>query len=490
MNNNILSVSYPTTKIHLLPILEQFSVKITETHNPFRLPVDKLFAMAARVNKKRSFLFVSKVLGKHIPVNPYTSLLSGAALAILLYKELVPQTEQQMDELIGEAVKGLLDSDYAEEAYRKLMDERLVFAEPIKFVGFAETATALGHAMYQVFADGASYIHTTREDIPGLQPIIRFEEEHSHAVDHRCYALDEHAFAGDGPIVLVDDEITTGKTTLNIIRDIQAHFPRKQYVIASLLDWRTDSDEQAFTDLEAELGITITPLSLLKGKIEIQGVPMLDHIEYAGQVGRAEHAATSIAKDTTEDSGIIDHCFAENAAGFERVVHSSISTDGYANQAPYLKYTGRFGLQSADNIALDAEITRTAERLKKLRSGQRTLVMGTGEFMYIPMRIAAELGPNVYYQSTTRSPVYPHREEGYGVVCGVPYPSPEDGTVRNFIYNVDPGQYDEIFVLIERESDAQRMKPMLDALNRLGCDQVHVVYFNRLTGQESKGARI
>ncbi|MEE4577529.1 phosphoribosyltransferase family protein [Paenibacillus polymyxa] len=448
--------------------------------------------MAARVNKKRSFLFVSKVLGKHIPVNPYISLLSGAALAILLYKELVPQSGQQMDKLIGEAVRGLLDPNYAKEAYQKLMDERLAFSfpEPIKFVGFAETATALGHSMYRLFDGGATYIHTTREDIPGLRPIIRFEEEHSHAVDHRCYALNEDAFAGDGPIVLVDDEITTGKTTLNIIRDIQEHFPRKQYVIASLLDWRTDSDERAFADLEAELDIRITPLSLLKGKIEIQGTPILDHAEYAGQTGNVEHAATSTAEVNKDLSGTIARCFEEDASAFERISHTSISTDGYANTAPYLKYTGRFGLQSADNPALDAEIAYTAERLNQLRSGQRTLVMGTGEFMYIPMRIAAELGPNVYYQSTTRSPVYPHREEGYGVASGVTYPSPEDSTVRNFIYNVEPGQYDEIFVLLERESDSERMKPMLEALSRLGCDKVHVVYFNGLTRQESKGARI
>ncbi|AUS25215.1 phosphoribosyltransferase [Paenibacillus polymyxa] len=454
--------------------------------------MDKLFAMAARVNKKRSFLFVSKVLGKHIPVNPYTSLLSGAALAILLYKELVPQSGQQMDKLIGEAVRGLLDPNYVKEAYRKLMDECLAFSfpEPIKFVGFAETATALGHSMYRLFDGGATYIHTTREDIPGLRPIIRFEEEHSHAVDHRCYALNEDAFAGDGPIVLVDDEITTGKTTLNIIRDIQEHFPRKQYVIASLLDWRTDSDERAFADLEAELDIRITPLSLLKGKIEIQGTPILDHAEYAGQTGNVEHAATSTAEVNKDLSGTIDRCFEEDASAFERISHTSISTDGYANTAPYLKYTGRFGLQSADNPALDAEIAYTAERLNQLRSGQRTLVMGTGEFMYIPMRIAAELGPNVYYQSTTRSPVYPHREEGYGVASGVTYPSPEDSTVRNFIYNVEPGQYDEIFVLLERESDPERMKPMLEALSGLGCDKVHVVYFNGLTRQESKGARI
>lgn len=34
------------------------------------------------------------------------------------------------------------------------------------------------------------------------------------------------------------------------------------------------------------------------------------------------------------------------------------------------------------------------------------------------------------------------------------------------------------------------MKPMQEALTRLGCDKVHVVYFNGLARQESKGARI
>ena len=39
-------------------------------------------------------------------------------------------------------------------------------------------------------------------------------------------------------VVLVDDEITTGKTALNIIRQIQERFPKKEYVLASLLDWQ------------------------------------------------------------------------------------------------------------------------------------------------------------------------------------------------------------------------------------------------------------
>ena len=64
-----------------LPVLKQLSINIEITENPYGLPFDELFTMAARINKKRAFLFVSKVLGKHIPVNPNKSLLVGALLA-------------------------------------------------------------------------------------------------------------------------------------------------------------------------------------------------------------------------------------------------------------------------------------------------------------------------------------------------------------------------------------------------------------------------
>lgn len=37
--------------------------------------------MAARKNIKRGFLFVSKVLGKHIPVQPLIPLIGGGILA-------------------------------------------------------------------------------------------------------------------------------------------------------------------------------------------------------------------------------------------------------------------------------------------------------------------------------------------------------------------------------------------------------------------------
>ncbi|WP_154891229.1 phosphoribosyltransferase family protein [Paenibacillus polysaccharolyticus] len=459
MNSSILSGSCPNTNRLTFPILDQFEVTVEATHNPLAIPLENLFSMAARLNKKRSFLFVSKLLGKHIAVNPYTSLLSGAALAVLLYEDVTHGEDKRTIEWKQQMVRGLIDPEQAREAYEYLMGVQMSLPEEVRFVGFAETATALGHSMYELFANRATYIHSTREFLPEIEPDIQFEEEHSHAMSHRCYAVDSASLAEGGPLVLVDDEITTGNTTLNIIRDIQRNYPRKHYYIASLLDWRTDADEQKFSSLEDELGITITPLSLLKGKIQVTGEPAID---------------ISGEKKISESTSLISVI---SVAG-ELEPRAIVSADSEGNRCslPYLKYSGRFGIHSGLNSMLSAGITRIASILREIRKGQRTLVMGTGEFMHIPMRIAAEMGDGVLYQSTTRSPIYTVNRPGYAVVAGEGYASPEDPAVRNYIYNILPGQYDEIFVLMERHMSEERMRPMLDVLLQLGCKQIHVVY--------------
>ncbi|MDN4604897.1 phosphoribosyltransferase family protein [Paenibacillus sp. F6_3S_P_1C] len=459
MNSSILSGSCPNTNKLTFPILDQFNVTIEATHNPLEIPLENLFSMAARLNKKRSFLFVSKLLGKHIAVNPYTSLLSGAALAVLLFEDLSHGEDKRISVWKQRMVSGLIDPDQAREAYEYLMNVEMPLPEEVKFVGFAETATALGHSMYELFAEHATYIHSTREYLLDIEPDIQFEEEHSHAMSHRCYALDSRSLAEGGPLVLVDDEITTGNTTLNIIRDIQRTYPRKQYYIASLLDWRTDADEQRFSALENELGITITPLSLLKGKIKVMGEPSIN---------------ASTEKLVNEPTSLIS---VMSVAG-ELEPWAAVSADSEGNRwsTPYLRYTGRFGIHSGHNSVLGTGISRIAAILRGERKGQRTLVMGTGEFMHIPMRIAAEMGDGVMYQSTTRSPIHTANRPGYAVTAGEGYASPEDPTVRNYIYNVTPGQYDEIFVLMERLMSEERMQPMLDVLSQLGCKQIYVVY--------------
>ncbi|MNO38105.1 hypothetical protein D3C76_282000 [compost metagenome] len=462
MNNSILSDYWPGTSTHTFNIVENLQVTVTETSNPFHIPVHALFAMAARINKKRSFLFVSKVLGKHIPVNPYTPLLSGAALALLLYQEMGGEEADggRMDKLLDQAVQGLIYPEHAEAAYRDLLDARLVLPEPVLFIGFAETATALGHSMYNMFAGGASYIHTTREDIPELVSVVSFEEEHSHAVDHLCYALNAELLSGEEPIVLVDDEITTGNTAINTIRDIQSKFPRQEYVVASLLDWRSSANIQAYRDLEQELGIRIRALSLLQGIIEVKGTPQLSLVE-AG-VNSSIAAEAPVILTYVKD-------------GLERLNVTSSDSCGEINPSPYLKHSGRFGLESQDNKRLDQGIAQAAAQLRGLREGATALVLGVGEFMYLPMRIAAEMGDGVMYQSSTRSPIHPDRRSDYGVHSAAAYPSAGDPGITNYIYNVDPGQYDDIFVLLERDVPRRRIEPMTDILMRLAGNKVHLV---------------
>lgn len=448
-------------------ILEQLQVKVEVESNPFGLPLERLFQMAARINPKRSFLFVSRVLGKHLAVDPYVSLLSGAALSLLLYRELeqtgandTEETSDPLSTLLPDILKALMTGEDAREAYERLMETGLVLTKPVSFIGFAETATALGHSMYAPFRGQASYVHTTRHDVAGLTPVITFEEEHSHAVSHRCYALDADMIAGQQPIVLVDDEVTTGKTTLNIIRALHERYPRPTYYIASLLDWRSEQHVQRYAELEQELDITIVPLSLVKGRITVDGQAQLVHPPFA-----PIELDESVPVTYTE----LDDVF-QQLSGYP-----SVDGAGIQHHAPFVRWTGRFGLTSEENAVLEQGIRQTAHQLCALRKGTNTLCLGTEEFMYIPMRIAAEMGEGMKYHSTTRSPVYRTAATDYAIYSGNIFPSPEDSSVNNYVYNIPFGGYDDVFVFLERSVPDGHLDGLLNVLRSRGFKQVNVV---------------
>src|SRR5215217_2732640 len=107
-----------------------------------------LLGLALRRNPKRAHLLVSNVLGKHVPQLPSVVYGHGFALG------------RRVRELIG-----------AEEAAEAVV------------LGYAETATGLGHSV----ADGiglAPYLHSTRRTVRGVAPAGGFEESHSHATSH------------------------------------------------------------------------------------------------------------------------------------------------------------------------------------------------------------------------------------------------------------------------------------------------------------------
>ena len=135
-------------------------------------------------NKKRNYLVVNKLQGKHIPVEPCRTL-------------------RLFDEL-------------AEEIKNEYKDERLLV------IGFAETATAIGSAV--AVALDAPYTQTTREQIENVE-FLYFSEEHSHATEQKLVKTDIAPVIGNTDrIIFVEDEVTTGNTILNIIKVIRNTF--------------------------------------------------------------------------------------------------------------------------------------------------------------------------------------------------------------------------------------------------------------------------
>jgi hypothetical protein len=433
-------------------ILDAINVDIEVTENQYQLPLEELFTMAARINKKRSFLFVSKVLGKHLPIHPKKGLLTAALLAA--------RYAESVKGLNGQVTKDLIETFVQKEPQFQSAAFIPKSVNPV-VIGFAETATALGHAFFDCFL-GAEFFHTTREEISSLTPSITFEEEHSHATSHRCY-IPLDMINNEREIILVDDEMTTGKTAINIIESIHAQFPRKKYSVVSILDWRSEENKQQFAQLEKTLGISINIVSLVSGKV---------HVEANGQLQEQEKPHTYQEIEPSIEKLSL-------SAFFEKTC-SSIN-----NSTSLIKETGRFGTNSHDNKVLHKKISAAAAVLRQHRTGANTLCLGTGEFMYIPMKLAAEMGNHVSYQSSTRSPIYIQNIEGYGARHGISFPNPEDLDVAHFVYNITPGEYDEIFVFLEREVPAENLQPFLKQVEKLQIKSIKIVFFSHARGEKN-----
>jgi hypothetical protein len=354
----------------------------TESHR-FELPTGQLqidvhggawdfnrcMGVGARHNPKRGFLFVSKVLGKHIPVAPSVMLDAHKALA----------------EGLGE----------------HLADE------PTLFVAMAETATGLGHGVYEEclrqHASNKSsqwvFSTTTRYQVKDSSR-VDFTEDHSHATDQWLH-LPKTTVALETikTLVLVDDEISTGRTMLNLEKSLKTLLPSLERVVWVTLTCLADS--------------TFHPcVYLLKGKY---------HFE-AGALGEMPGNAVGSGADVTNKLS--------------------------------LKW-GRVGVQGLLNIG-----AKSMSALKHYSDdfnyshNKPVLVLGQGEFMHAAFRAGIELerlGVRCLVQSTTRSPIMV-----YGAIGrSLPVPDPMGTGVNHYVYNLNPDDYSHIFVVSEQEGSIE-----------------------------------
>ncbi len=416
--------------------------------DPYALGLDALLGLALRDNPKRAQLVVSRVLGKHLPVAPHRARAAGLLLAGLVAQSLSDSSPPQGRDLPPGrgpgAPAGALDD-------RAWVDRNAVASLPAGPVvlGFCETATALGHVVAEAFA-GACYVHTTRRPDPAVPPTAGFDEEHSHAVSHVLQLRDPTVLDDPcRPLVLVDDELSTGTTALNTIAALHRLRPRDRYLVATLLDLRPPGVRQAFADRAERLGVRVDVVALLAGSLDLPP----DVLDRA--VGlRAELARVPVAPPPS-GHGRVRALRAPWPAGLPLGGRTGLTTSGRPGQM------------------VESALTATGDLLTARLSGGRVLVLGTEELMWAPLRLAALLPGDVRYQSTTRSPVLPADVAGYAVRRAVHFPAPDEPGRTSRLHGLGDDTYDDIVVVTDRTCDAAL--PLAEALRPWAHDGVHVL---------------
>ncbi|MDD5268424.1 MAG: phosphoribosyltransferase domain-containing protein [Methylococcales bacterium] len=349
---------------------------------PGHIPLKRLLGFAARVSSKRKFLLVSKVLGKHYPVSPKIMRWSYRALA-----------------------RAALKSGAGESSL---------------WIGMAETATGLGYGVFEAASlagvQNALFIQTTRYHLDGIDR-LEFEEAHSHATDFFLYYPERpdyrKRFLKAETLVLIDDEISTGKTFLRLIKAYQAvNSTLRNVFIVSLVNFARPDDRAA---LESEAGVAVEWVCFRQGLLRF------------------------------EDS--------QNAAIDNITVN--VSGNG-ACKKHLLAWPGRLGLDAP--ISLEDDFVGQLMAFVPNAEAQNSaslrpiLVLGTGECnapAYLLGRALECKGFNVKVQSTTRSPI--HQGNDIANVCQFE-DNYEDG-IPNFIYNLNPDDYRAIILCHETPLD-------------------------------------
>lgn len=345
----------------------RISVTVNQHHPEWQL--DDLLSFAERINPKRAFLFVSKVLGKHIPVTPSVMRKSYQDLASIIPKNL---------------------------------------PYPISVIGMAETAVGLGAGVYRElkkeFGQNAIFLTTTRHPVETLPTLGLFLEEHSHAQDQ--FILSSHDpvrhqhILDSKTLILVDDEISTGKTFRNLILSLkQSGLAQvERIILVTLVNW---AEEHLVTD---DLGIPIEVVSLLHGHWQWQP----NHKDIAIHM--------------------------PDVSSTQQQSQKIIAPNDWGREPTFLDCT-------------------VWEKIKSIPSHQRVLVLGSGEFTWMPFLLAEQLeqqGVEVYFSSTTRSPIM----QGHAIESICSFNDNYGLNINNYAYNVKHQQFDRVFLVIETAQDS------------------------------------
>ena len=354
-------------------------------------------------NTKRTYLLVNPLQAKHLPVSPSKSL--------------------EMMTCLGKQIA------------QKYPSAKLV-------IGFAETATAIAATVAGCFDTECKYIHTTREEYSGLTNWVYFSEEHSHAVEQKLYTKNLAQWISESPqVIFVDDEISTGKTLLNIVEQLRETFPEtktKQIVSASIINRLSPEHEAHFRNMgiESELLVKVSDADFTSAVAQFEISP-------------------------AEPIGSRDNAYEENT------IHTQ---EGLMN--PRLGVDISKYIENCKTVAASA--LNTISDL--ITPASSILVLGTEECMYPALILGRELERkfpiiSVRCHATTRSPIGICVDPSYPIHLGYKIHSFYSDVRETFIYNLDC--YDAAIVFTDTSSnDLQARADISKALRTNGCPKI------------------
>lgn len=193
-------------------------------------------------NSKRDFIFVNRIQGKHVPARPQEILRLFENLRVTITK-----------------------------------DSRWDRKENVCVIGFAETATAISHYIADNIPNkDYYYLQTTREksDEPLL---VEFKEEHSHATEQALYG-DLQKLKKCDRILFVDDELSTGKTILNFIAELEK-IKNFKYSVASFLNLQSEGNRKIFEEKNIDTYALIRgEIKDINKKIDVEVLPDIENL--------------------------------------------------------------------------------------------------------------------------------------------------------------------------------------------------------------------
>lgn len=458
----------------VFPLDNEQQVEVKVVKNRFDFEIDEMLAITQEEQSDFPFIPVSPCLGYSRGLYPEHPLLIGLLLGFLYHESLTGET----DERIHNIAKAINSKNRGKmiQALNTVEANKLGHYPPTRFLGLSERAVNLGQSIFSLFEDDVMFLASTRDKIISHPPLL----DHDDIVDPLerlfFYTKDKDFFDNDERIAIIDNHLLNGLPVLNLIKKIYDKYPeRETFTVLTPIDLRSASVKEAFSSLEKSLNIKINIISLMTFNVEIQEKDNSTENLIQNQLLKNEQHETKVQYHSLRN--VINDHFIVKAQNMLR--------DGTIHDNPYFISTGRFTLTGKEQQISEELFQRMGELLNDLLDDSPKLVIGVGEFLYIPLQIARYLpGKNINVQGTTRFnfdlSTLKHSNKK------ISFMSPLERTITHYLYNLNIDQYEEIIVFVERLRHKTEIDDLVQQLKILGAKSILVIEMTSISFNEDR----